>query len=1616
MAIFRTVLVFNSPSTLYFYLCNIISIIYNLPFKSRASRACQRTQAILAVAPTFFQCGCEYAFFLAFTFICIASQITLHVAWCPIIGLQWWYIFFRNLLYDPGGRSIWQIFCDPNPIAFFPDNSDVVDQIINSCAADIPIATPLTRGRLNVRINRLPRKRKRRKARLKPTTQRQQTISHFPRELTMPPFTFAISSFIHHMWHDHRNASMFSEINVILLSLWLMVGYRALKLCRIISSAGKSKLFTTYSHIASNKMAFTSVFNVDEKVKQCANNSLFDTDASFIVCDNSANTHICNNRDMFLSFRPISNGMVATIGGKLNRPSGIGTVKWIWKDDSGVPHTQELKDVLYFPKSPINIMSVTEFAKQLNDSEGTGIDTKMRYSRLYWDHNKFSRTIHHSGSNLPELAINEGNVRFSWWTKAFSRRVDDAVKPTCCFTSRDFDDHCCATIDKDKEATDSLFVESIIYPGEDLIYKYQGQNAVVKVESSKVNDKGMLTYNVKFPSGESKEVTREFLSRPDNPDIAELPTSIPAMKEAVRQLNAEQIESLAKPVAMSPLEQEFLDLHHRLLHLPYSVMFRLAAAGFLPKRFLRLKSRPPPCASCLFGTQHRSNWRSKTSKHGSVSSLRKEDLCRPGQCVGVDQMISAQPGLVPQEKGHMTRARIWACTIFIDYFTGYTYVALMRDLTAESTLAAKKEFEHRCAVRNITVEHYHADNGRFAEPAFVNECKRCNQKLTFCGVGAHHQNGIAERKIKDVTLIGRTILIHAMRYWPEYITIMFWPFAAKCAEERMNNLTINLDHETPDMRFSKSKAVNVQLKHYHTFGCPVYILDSRLQSNPKGVPKWEPRSRLGIYVGHSPAHAGSVALVLNPKTGLVSPQYHVVYDDNFTTVPHMRALSVPSNWAALVKNSSELVTTEQYDLTKTWFAGSSDPSADEILETPSPLDPVVVLEGEIERTQAATASNEGDPMSATAANEGDHSNPSTSDTSQPPSSDSTTVPEGDELGMPEMVNLEESGLRRSPRIAAQKNLSILTTLLCFSAALTGAIHKAPSVAYTTAESTIHRFNQANENFDSTCNGILHHVYSVGKEANENFTFKEMLQQDDKEEFVEAMKKEISDHTKREHWELVLRSDKPKDVKTIMAIWSFKRKRFPDGSLNKHKARLCAHGGQQQWGINYWETYAPVVNWISVRFLLIIAQLGGLKTQALDFVLAFPQAELDVPVYMEIPAGIDLGPEIEKRAYCILLKSSLYGLKQASSNWYECLKKGLERRGFKESVADPCVFMKKGMMVLVYVDDCILISKEKSMLDQFIHSLANGIEKFEFTDEGSMDKYLGVEIEQLNGNEFILRQPYLIQRILDFLNVAPESYNKRDVPVIGPLLGRDESGPDRKHEWHYRSAIGMLGYLQTSTRPDISMAVHQCARFNACPKLCHEKAIKYIARYLLSTHDKGIHYKPDPTRGLECFVDADFAGGWASGEHTNPECVLSRTGFVIMYAGCPLTWSSKLQTEIALSTTESEYIALSQAMRETIPFMNLMMEVGKIFPLHNPVPKFHCKVFEDNRSCIKVAESPKFTPRTKHIAIKYHHFRSYVADGTIKIYPVESKNQLADIFTKPLDKTIFCDLRRRLMGW
>ena len=189
----------------------------------------------------------------------------------------------------------------------------------------------------------------------------------------------------------------------------------------------------------------------------------------------------------------------------------------------------------------------------------------------------------------------------------------------------------------------------------------------------------------------------------------------------------------------------------------------------------------------------------------------------------------------------------------------------MQDATADSTLEAKEAFENAAATRGVSIKHYHADNGRFAEPAFTSDCKEKLQKISFCGVGAHHQNGVAENTIKQLTLTSRTLLLHAQRHWPEYISTMLWPFALLEAADRLNHLHINVDSQTPEIGFSDAVGNTTRIKDFHTFGCPCYILDARLQSaGGAGPPKWDPRARLGIYAEHSPHHAGSVALVLNP--------------------------------------------------------------------------------------------------------------------------------------------------------------------------------------------------------------------------------------------------------------------------------------------------------------------------------------------------------------------------------------------------------------------------------------------------------------------------------------------------------------------------------------------------------------------------------------------------------------------------------------------------------------------------------------------------------------------------------------------------------------------------------
>ena len=332
---------------------------------------------------------------------------------------------------------------------------------------------------------------------------------------------------------------------------------------------------------------------------------------------------------------------------------------------------------------------------------------------------------------------------------------------------------------------------------------------------------------------------------------------------------------------------------------------------------------------------------------------------------------------------------------------------------------------------------------------------------------------------------------------------------------------------------------------------------------------------------------------------------------------------------------------------------------------------------------------------------------------------------------------------------------------------------------------------------------------------------------------------------------------------------------------------------------------------------------------------------------------------------------------------------------------------------VYIDDCLIIAPSDAEVLKVYTDLQA---EFEVTNEGPIDEYLGVKVERRANHTMKLSQPLLIQQILEEMGFNQRTKGRTTPALSSQILNRDCKGTQKLTTWDYRSILGKLNYLEKSTRPDIAYAVHQCARFAADPKESHVQAMLRIGRYLHATREKGLIYNPQ-AQSFDVWCDADFSGNWMTeAAHNDSSTAKSRTGYLITFANCPIAWTSKLQTEIALSTTEAEFIALSEGLRSTIPLIGLVTEFReKGVPMILCKPKIHCRVFEDNNGAIELAQCQKYRPRTKHINIKYWHFMDYVTRYNIEILPVDTKEQLADIFTKPLPQETFERLRDKVQG-
>lgn len=474
------------------------------------------------------------------------------------------------------------------------------------------------------------------------------------------------------------------------------------------------------------------------------------------------------------------------------------------------------------------------------------------------------------------------------------------------------------------------------------------------------------------------------------------------------------------------------------------------------------------------------------------------------------------------------------------------------------------------------------------------------------------------------------------------------------------------------------------------------------------------------------------------------------------------------------------------------------------------------------------------------------------------------------------------------------------------------------------------------------------------------------------------------------WELV---PCPQNKKLLKSRWVFRIKEDSNGMPVRYKARLVAKGFLQKAGVDYDETYSPVAKLSTIRIVLAVSVKKNLFLHQLDVKTAFLYGILKENIFMEIPDGV----KASSNQVCKLNKS-IYGHKQSPRCWYTKFHDSLIQLGFVCSKHDSCLYTKFDnsyfIYLLVYVDDVLISGNNINDIEILKQHLKS---EFEMSDCGPLQYYLGTKIEydRLKG-EMKLSQHTNIQRILKKFSM--NDCNKTKTPMEkGLCLSYNSENEPTKNP--YREMLGSLMYLMLSVRPDICYQVGYMGRFQNNPADVHWTCLKRIVRYIKGTENlKLVYSKNYDEEEVIGYVDSD----WAS----DSEDRKSVSGYIFKVFGCTISWSSKKQTVVATSSSEAEYIALSYATSEAIWIRGILID------LHIISENKAVTIYEDNKGCIRIAKNSD-SKRSKHIDVKFHFVRDYIAKGYIKIESISTEDQLADMFTKSLDSTKFIKFRKDL---
>lgn len=518
---------------------------------------------------------------------------------------------------------------------------------------------------------------------------------------------------------------------------------------------------------------------------------------------------------------------------------------------------------------------------------------------------------------------------------------------------------------------------------------------------------------------------------------------------------------------------------------------------------------------------------------------------------------------------------------------------------------------------------------------------------------------------------------------------------------------------------------------------------------------------------------------------------------------------------------------------------------------------------------------------------------------------------------------------------------------------------------------------ANDSLSTVSQGETSHALLVTAEIIEPLSYSEAISTNEKQNWLEAINEEFRAHELNGTWITV---DRPPNKPLMTTKWIFKLKTKVNGDIERYKARVVARGYEQKHGRDFFETFAPVARYDSIRALVAIAAYQDLIYIQFDVQTAFLYGILEEEIYIHPPEGMNIEPN-----KALKLIKGLYGLKQSPRVWSNKFKEEIQKIGFQAIKTDNCVFKHKqnNIYLCIYVDDGLIFGKHDQELQQIITHL-----KKVFSIRVMQDStFVGLEIERTS-NGYFIHQASFAKKILERFNMQDSS------PVTTPLMtGHKLTEPDNNDtsvECQYREAIGSLLYLAANSRPDLLHAVTMLAKFCSDPKEKHWQAIKRVMRYIKGSMSKGIQFEKQSRLPIDVYTDADHASDVGNRK--------SITGTIILMSKGPVIFRSTQQSLVAASTTEAEFIAAAEAVRDLIWLKQFLKELG----VEHEKMILKC----DSTTAIRLIKNPEFPRRTKHIDIKFHFIRDYMNQGSFELKHVSSEEQVADYLTKAIGREQF----------